>query len=59
MKCQRLNCNNQKGYYGNNYMEKIGDKLYWNLGYKKEIILCEKHWLQTYKLENLIVNKQN
>ncbi|WP_268794813.1 hypothetical protein [Spiroplasma kunkelii] len=40
MKCQRINCNNKNAYFGNNYIEKIGDKLEWNLGYKKEIILC-------------------
>ncbi|ALA97434.1 hypothetical protein SKUN_00539 [Spiroplasma kunkelii CR2-3x] len=51
MKCQRINCNNKNAYFGNNYIEKIGDKLEWNLGYKKEIILCEEHWLQTYQLE--------
>ncbi|WP_348735517.1 hypothetical protein [Spiroplasma endosymbiont of Ammophila pubescens] len=59
MKCQRINCNNQNAYFWNNYIEKIGDKLEWNLGYKKEIILCEEHWLKTYQLENLIVNKKN
>ncbi|WP_338989922.1 hypothetical protein [Spiroplasma endosymbiont of Seladonia tumulorum] len=46
----------KNAYFGNNYIEKIGDKLEWNLGYKKEIILCEEHWLKIYQLENLIVN---
>ncbi|WP_338992168.1 hypothetical protein [Spiroplasma endosymbiont of Seladonia tumulorum] len=59
MKCQKNNCNNKNAYFGNNYIEKIGDKLEWNLGYKKEIILCEEHWLKIYQLENLIVNKKN
>ncbi|PQP78682.1 hypothetical protein C6B38_04585 [Spiroplasma sp. ChiS] len=59
MKCQRINCNNKNAYCGNSYIEKIGDKLEWNLGYKKEIILCEEHWLQNYQLENLIINKKN
>ncbi|WFG97641.1 hypothetical protein M1770_06170 [Spiroplasma citri] len=59
MKCQRINCNNKNAYCGNSYIEKSNDKLEWNLGYKKQIILCEEHWLQTYQLENLSVNKQN
>ncbi len=42
MKCQIINCNNKKAYCGNNYIEKIGDKLEWNLGYKKNYIMWKK-----------------
>ncbi|WFG95694.1 hypothetical protein M1771_03560 [Spiroplasma citri] len=59
MKCQRISCNNKNVYCGNSYIEKNDNKLEWNLNYKKQILLCKEHWLQTYQLENLIVNKKN
>ncbi|WP_338991414.1 hypothetical protein [Spiroplasma endosymbiont of Seladonia tumulorum] len=60
MKCQRINCIDN-GFWGNSYLEKnnLNNQFEYNINYKKSIILCQKHWLQIYNLENLIVNKKN
>ncbi len=33
------------GYSGKSFIINDNGKLAWNLNYKKEIILCEEHWL--------------
>ncbi|WP_342255491.1 hypothetical protein [Spiroplasma endosymbiont of Poecilobothrus nobilitatus] len=42
------------GYSGKSFIINDNGKLAWNLKYKKEIILCEEHWLITHELENKI-----
>ncbi|AKM52733.1 MULTISPECIES: hypothetical protein [Spiroplasma] len=58
MTCQRIKCNDN-GFLGNSYLEKnnLNNQFEYNINYKKSIILCQKHWLYTYKLENNLVLK--